>query len=140
MSLTRPQPAPKALRHTEWVLGAFDETGHGQQERRYIHIVLFSYVRGLAIALEPEAEAERETGITSEEWMESHEKDFESLSTPGPLTAFLQLDDFDFDLDKLFEFGLARLLDGLAVFQNQAGTRGSPARHSDPLDSNTSDV
>ena len=122
MSLTRPQLAPNALSHTEWVLNAFDETEVSQNERMYIHIMLFSYVRGVATAIEPEGEAERETGMTSDEWMESHEKDIESLSALGALGAFLHLarpDDFDFDLDKLFEFGLARLLDGLEVFQAQ---------------------
>ncbi|MFC6081541.1 TetR/AcrR family transcriptional regulator C-terminal domain-containing protein [Sphaerisporangium aureirubrum] len=116
MSLTRPQLAPNALIHTEWVLGAFDGTGLGQHERMYVHIMMFSYVRGLATALEPEADAERETGMTSDEWMESHEQAFETLGATGPLMAVLQLDDFDFDLDKLFEFGLTRFLDGLETF------------------------
>jgi hypothetical protein len=71
----------------------------------------------------PEGEAERETGMTSDEWMESHDGELESLIVSGALTTFLRLarrDDFEFDLDKLFEFGLARLLDGLEVFVREA--------------------
>ncbi|MEO3810818.1 TetR/AcrR family transcriptional regulator C-terminal domain-containing protein [Sphaerisporangium sp. B11E5] len=119
MSLTRPQPAPHALNHTEWALTAFDGTDLAPEERMYVHIMLFSYARGLATALEPEAEAERETGMTSDEWMESHEREFASLGGANAVASLLQTD-FDFDLDKLFEFGLARLLDGLEVL------RGTP--------------
>ena len=38
-----------------------------------------------------------------------------------PMFERLASNDYDFDLDKLFEFGLQRLLDGLAVMINDAG-------------------
>lgn len=122
MSLTRPQLVPNALAHTNWVLDAFEETGVSLKDRMYIHVMLFSFVRGVATALEPEAEAERETGMTFEEWMESQMEEFESLIARTSQSALLRLthrDDFDFDLDMLFEFGLARLLDGVEVFQKR---------------------
>jgi AcrR family transcriptional regulator len=125
MSLTRPQLAPNALTHTEWVLDALDGTGIDLNDRMYIHVMLFSYVRGVATALEPENEAERDTGMTSDEWMESQEGTLESLVASGAFADFLRLarrGNFDLDLDRLFEFGLARLLDGLEVFR--AGRRG----------------
>ncbi|HEX2772931.1 MAG TPA: GntR family transcriptional regulator [Micromonosporaceae bacterium] len=127
MSLTRPQLVPNALAHTNWVLDAFDETEVSLNDRMFIHVMLFSYVRGVATALEPEAEAERDSGMTSDEWMESQMENFEALLARNPSSALLRLterDDFDFDLGLLFEFGLARLLDGVEVFQNRA--RGAP--------------
>jgi AcrR family transcriptional regulator len=118
MSLTRPQPTPNALRMTEYVLRAFDGTALPLDDRMYVHILLFSFVRGVASALEPEAEAIRETGLTNEEWMETQDEAFTALVDAHAMTHFRQFTerDFDFDLDLLFRFGLARLLDGLEVF------------------------
>lgn len=118
MSLTRPQPAPNAIAHTEWMLDALKNTGLDLNDRIHVHIVLFSFVRGLATALEPEAEAERETGLTSDEWMDAHQHTLERLGSDHALPNFrrlTQLDDLDLDLDRLFLFGLGRLLDGFAV-------------------------
>lgn len=121
LSLTRPQLAPNALQHTEWVLGAFDDTEMDLGTRMFVHVTMFSYVRGLATAFEPEQEARRETGLTEDEWMQTQEAAFYDLVRSrgtGELAHFLELieQDFEFDLDKLFEFGLARMLDGLAAF------------------------
>jgi DNA-binding transcriptional regulator YhcF (GntR family)/AcrR family transcriptional regulator len=114
MSLTRPQLAPNALAITDRLLNALEGTGLGMEDRFYVHITLFSFVRGVATAFEPEAEAQRETGMTNEEWMDSQEARLQELVSSGsPLLRMALQNDFDFDLDKLFEFGLARLLDGL---------------------------
>jgi DNA-binding transcriptional regulator YhcF (GntR family) len=117
MSLTRPQLAPNALTITEGVLHALEGTGLGMEDRLYVHITLFSFVRGVATAFEPEAEAQRETGMTNEEWMDSQEARLQELVSSGSLLLRMALqNEFDFDLDKLFEFGLARLLDGLEAY------------------------
>lgn len=123
MSFTRPQPAPNGMRYTEWVLAALDGTRLPLRERLNVHLMLFGYIRGLATTLEPEAEAERETGITGNEWMD---QGFGAAEIPPGMPLFERLtalDDFVFDLDRLFEFGLGRLLDGLAVLL----TRRPPA-------------
>jgi AcrR family transcriptional regulator len=121
MSITRPQLAPSAMRLTEWVLGAFDGTGLSQAERMYVQVLLFTFVRGVASALEPEVEAIRESGLTNEQWIEVQTATFLAALDDGAMSRFRELasHDFDFDLDKLFEFGLARLLDGLAPFVAQ---------------------
>ena len=121
MSLTRPQLAPNALALADEVLHAFEGTGLGLEGRLYAHVTLFSFVRGVATAFEPEAEAERETGLTSDEWMETQEAPLQDLIPSGSLVARMALLDFDFDLEKLFAFGLARLLDGLAVHLERRG-------------------
>jgi DNA-binding transcriptional regulator YhcF (GntR family) len=114
MSLTRPQPAPNGLRLVEWVLETLAPTRLDHRQRLYVHVLLFSFVRGVATALEPEAEAVRETGLSSDQWMEA-------LTPPAALRSgavphFAEAvahADFDLDLDVLFRFGLTRLLDGL---------------------------
>src|SRR5207244_3519397 len=51
MSVTRPQLAPNALKHAEWVVGALSPLGLRPSETLRIHVLLFSYVRGLATNL-----------------------------------------------------------------------------------------
>jgi len=116
LSLTRPQMAPNAMRITEWVLAVFDGTPLTMPERLYIQILLFSFVRGVASALEPEAEAVQETGMTNEQWMATQEPAFLAKIDEMPHFRELAAQEFDFDLTTLFEFGLGRLLDGLVPY------------------------
>jgi AcrR family transcriptional regulator len=119
MSLTRPQLAPNALAHTEWVLRALEGLGLDPRAAMYVNVVLFSYVRGLATSLEAEAEAERDTGMTGDEWMATRAAELDAAAGSGAFAAFLRAVEgagFDLDLDTLFEFGLMRLLDGLGVY------------------------
>jgi AcrR family transcriptional regulator len=115
LSLTRPQLIPNGMRHTEWALRALDGLGLTIQEMLYIHTTLFSHIRGLAFNLEAEAQAEQDTGLTSDEWMQTQEHGFRVITATGqfPLLDRLVDSELEFDLDQLFEFGLGRLLDGL---------------------------
>lgn len=120
MSLTRPDVSPKAARFSDWVLGALTGTGLDVQARMYVNILIFSFIRGLAGALESEAEAVRETGLTGDEWMAGHQDAFAELLGDLPNLQILAAEPFDFELTKLFDFGLARLLDGVAVLISRA--------------------
>jgi AcrR family transcriptional regulator len=123
MSLTRPQLAPNAIRLSEWVLASFDGTRLAFVERMYVQVLLFSFVRGLSSALEPEVEAQRESGLTADEWMLTQEQALVSIMSNGALPHFAALaeEEFDLDLDQLFEFGLARLLDGIEILVRAQG-------------------
>jgi AcrR family transcriptional regulator len=118
LSLTRPQMAPNAMRITEWVMAVFDGMPLSMPERLMIQILMFSFVRGVASALEPEHEAIRETGMTNEQWMEKQAAAFLANLEAADMAHFRELagQEFDFDLTVLFEFGLARLLDGLVPY------------------------
>jgi DNA-binding transcriptional regulator YhcF (GntR family) len=118
MSLTRPQLSPNGLRLTEFMLRAFDGTGLTLNERMYVQIIVFTFVRGVASALEPEAEAVRETGMTNDEWMATQDATIRTLIDTHGMARFQELigqEDFDLDLDTLFRFGLTRLLDGVEL-------------------------
>jgi len=68
--------------------------------------------------LEMEAEAEAASGLTEDEWIGRQEPAPEALVADGRHPAFasvLSSMDFDMDLDALFEFGLQRLLAGIAA-------------------------
>ena len=122
LSITRPQIVVNGMRHTEWALAALDNLGLSTEQAMHMHITLFGFVRGLALSLEPEAQAEQDTGLTSEEWMSTQEKEFLAVVRGGefPLMVRLFTEDLDLDLDALFEFGLARLLDGLERYMPQS--------------------
>lgn len=117
MSLTRPQVTPHALAYSEWVMRALTTAGVATAHVLPVHLTLFSYVRGLAVNLEPEAVAEQETGLTYSEFVDTQDAAFTELISSGayPTFAAIAADaDFDLDLDDQFEFGLRHLLAGLA--------------------------
>jgi AcrR family transcriptional regulator len=115
LSITRPQLIPNGMRHTEWALRAIDGLGLTIEEMMHVHMTLFSHVRGLALNLEAEAQAEQDSGLTSEEYMQTQEHGFRAIAGAGdfPLLDRLVDSDMDLDLDQLFEFGMRLLLDGL---------------------------
>jgi AcrR family transcriptional regulator len=117
MSVTRPQAAPAAIPYAEWVLAALDGHGLDLATRLTAHITLFGYVRGTAVNIELEAEAEAASGLGNDEWMDAQGPALRSIVASGNFPQLEQVfaADYDFDLDELFEFGLQRLLDGLAV-------------------------
>ncbi|NUO98868.1 MAG: GntR family transcriptional regulator [Nonomuraea sp.] len=118
-SLTRPLPSPSLIAHTEWVIGALEGTPLSPEDKMHVHTLLYSYVQGLAANIELEQRAQAATGLTADEWMEGQEQVMRELAASGRLPRFGRLveelgGEFDLDLDRLFEFGLRPLLDGLA--------------------------
>lgn len=117
LSLTRPQPLPNAIPFSEWVLAALDGQGLGRWTTFTTYVTLFNYVRGTAVNIESEAEAEALSGQNNDEWLETQRSTYAAILATGRFPTFERLTapDYDFDLDDLFEFGLQRLLDGLAT-------------------------
>jgi AcrR family transcriptional regulator len=117
MSITRPQLVPNAIPLAEWVLAALDTRGVDMDTTFTAYITLFNYVRGTAVNIELEAEAQAQTGIDNDEWMDHQEPNLLAMLSGGQFPTFSRLIqlNYDFSLDRLFEFGLQRLLDGLLV-------------------------
>jgi DNA-binding transcriptional regulator YhcF (GntR family) len=113
--LTRPVPSAALLAHSESVMDALQRTGLDPATRMYVQILVYSYVQGIATHIELEQRARTATGLTDDEWMSGQEEFLRAVAASSP--AFLrhldELGDFDMDLDRLFEFGLGPLLDGL---------------------------
>ncbi|WP_433543763.1 TetR/AcrR family transcriptional regulator C-terminal domain-containing protein (plasmid) [Streptomyces sp. CA-294286] len=127
-SFTRPTAAPEAMRYTEWVLRALNGHGLSSYEMLHTHLTLFGHIQGLAAATEVENRARQDTGMTSEEWMASHEPHAEAVQSAGGYPTlgrlFEEEGDFVLDLDALFAFGLERILDGVQVLiSRRAGSR-----------------
>ena len=115
LSLTRPQVLPNALTYSEWVLTALQQLGLDPIATFTVHLTLFTFIRGTAMNLELEADAEATSGQSSDQWMEQTQPALLALLGTGSFPAFTQAigGGFGFDLDALFEFGLQRLLDGV---------------------------
>ena len=97
------------------MLSALDGRGLDPSTMLTIHITLVNYVRGTAVNLELEADAEAASGLNSEEWLDTQGPAMRSIVEAGRFPVFERLTatDYDFNLENLFEFGLQRLLDGL---------------------------
>jgi DNA-binding transcriptional regulator YhcF (GntR family) len=120
VTLGRPQVLRNLLPHTDAVLRAVSGFGADADTSMYVAITVFGYVRGVALNLEPEALAEQDTGLTADEWAARQAEQLAAIVVEDNLAGFRALAvpngfDFDFDLDRLFEFGLGIMLDGLAV-------------------------
>ncbi|MEU6946005.1 TetR/AcrR family transcriptional regulator C-terminal domain-containing protein [Streptomyces sp. NPDC046316] len=117
-SFTRPVASPNAMAYTEWVLGALRGTPLTPFEKIHTHLVIFAYVQGVAMADDLEEQARQDSGISDGEWMERNEPRYDAISGGGAyplLSSLSEGEDFELDLETLFEFGLRRTLDGVAA-------------------------
>ncbi|MGI5522034.1 TetR/AcrR family transcriptional regulator C-terminal domain-containing protein [Micromonospora sp. CA-259024] len=122
ISIARPQVLPHAMAHTEWGLRATTGLGLDRHVRWHVAIALMAYVRGIATNLEMRAQAEQDTGLTDDEWVDRQVTTFQHAITSrgySTLAALTDEGDLDLDLESVFEFGLRRLLDGYAVLIEQ---------------------
>ncbi|WP_354639037.1 TetR/AcrR family transcriptional regulator C-terminal domain-containing protein [Kitasatospora camelliae] len=130
-SLTRPLPLPNLLTHAEWALSALDGYGLPAATMLDIHVLLYSYVHGIAVHLEREAQAEAATGLSEEQWSEAQTPALTAIAASGGYPVFARViaalpDGYDLHLDHLFAFGLTPLLDGLTPLVEQATTGRRP--------------
>lgn len=117
VSFTRPLPAPHAMAHTEWMMRALNGRGLDLNAQFTAAVTVANYVRGTAVNRAEEAQAEQDSGLTDTQWMDAQEERIGAVLADGrlPLLArFITADEGVWNLDMLFEFGLQRLLDGLA--------------------------
>jgi DNA-binding transcriptional regulator YhcF (GntR family) len=116
VSFTRPLLAPNAMAQTEWVMRALDRFDLGPNLQFRTAVMVANYVRGTAVNLAEEAQAEQDTGMTDEQWMQAQQDRFADILATGklPLMArFAAGDTSDFSLDLLLDHGLKTILDGL---------------------------
>ncbi|MFF3543436.1 TetR/AcrR family transcriptional regulator C-terminal domain-containing protein [Streptomyces platensis] len=116
LSITRPQPMPRAMALIEWTMARV--TGMDPVTLIHMAVTLLNYVRATAAGFEDDLEAEQETGMDRNQWMASMEPVFEGILTSGSYPMYGGISGHDDDavtLTSLFEFGLARLLDGMAA-------------------------
>jgi AcrR family transcriptional regulator len=131
--LSRPLPLPRLLAHGERILAALAGAGLEPVRAFDVEILLYSYVQGLAANIEREAHAQATTGLSDEEWLHRQGPAMGAIVTSGEYPAYASLFSsfgtagYDLDLDRLFDQGLALLLDGLAPLVD--GKTGRDARN-----------
>lgn len=130
ISFTRPLLVPNAMAHTEWTLAAIDGIGLTPDLMWQEAMALAAYVCSIASAVTTETEAEQESGLTKTEWWTATQTRIDALLRSGrfPVMARLarQTDPVEAGLQVLFEYGLARHLDGLAALINEQRAPRSP--------------
>jgi DNA-binding transcriptional regulator YhcF (GntR family) len=114
-SISRPQLMPSVMPFAEWSLTTLGAMGFGTHDMLCAHISLFAHVRGMALARLAEAQAEKDTGMSADDWMRHHDRGLREWVESGghPGLGYVLREPFDFDLDTVFEYGLQRLLDGI---------------------------
>ncbi|ASO20909.1 DNA-binding transcriptional regulator YhcF (GntR family) [Actinoalloteichus hoggarensis] len=114
VSVPRPLLTPGGLANVEWlmrVLGA-DRPDRREAAMQAI-ITLTAFVVGMATWLGSDLDEEQETGVSNDQWWCSQDAELAELEATGRFPLLFAVD-VPPDLDSVFEFGLARLLDGLA--------------------------
>ncbi|WP_459650554.1 TetR/AcrR family transcriptional regulator C-terminal domain-containing protein [Kitasatospora sp. Ki12] len=130
MSFTRPVLAPDAALHTERSMAALAGLGLSWDEMAQAAVALAAFVCGLAVHFEREAQAEQDSGLSADEWMdhlgtEDHDR---LMSDPERFPMFDAMNrgpEIDLSLEALFEFGMARMLDGIETVIARRGAAGS---------------
>ncbi|MBE1490867.1 GntR family transcriptional regulator [Plantactinospora soyae] len=125
VSFTRPALVPNMMMHTEWTLRALDGLGLPMATRIREALTLHGVVVTVALSLAAEVESEQETGVTLDGWRLAQQKRAAQLLESGrfPLLATIPTETAS-DLGGLFEYGLARHLDGFATLvEEHARTR-----------------
>ncbi|MGC5013017.1 TetR/AcrR family transcriptional regulator [Streptosporangium sp. DT93] len=125
----RPPIGPNVMADVEWAMSAVDGHGLEPTTMHWIAMTVSAQVQGAALLLVNEIEAERRTGVTSGQWRASRTPALLEILGSGrfPMLSGLHAEQGDaMDIGAWFEFGLRRLLDGLAVLIDGAG--GGPVR------------
>jgi DNA-binding transcriptional regulator YhcF (GntR family) len=117
MSLSRPMLAPNGMAMTERSMRAVHDAGFDLPTALRVSVSLAAFVLGVAASVQLDVEAELETGLTTDEWMQSQDATFSGIMAANPFPLLAQvgaIPGFELDLDALFETGLTLLLDGFA--------------------------
>ncbi|UNO38523.1 TetR/AcrR family transcriptional regulator C-terminal domain-containing protein [Streptomyces sp. MST-110588] len=133
--LNRPLILPGMIAYSEWMLSALDGHGLGPATMLNLNVLIYSYVQGMAVHLEREAQAEGATGLSEDQWLASQAPSLAAIMTSGDYPTFTRVlgalgeEGYDLHLDELFETGLTSMLDGLSVLIEGTPTsvEGPPA-------------
>ncbi len=123
LTVTRPRPAPGGLVRTEWLLRGVEGLRGDLPTMARAAVTVTGYVQGMAMFLVGDLEAERRTGVGKEQWWWANRERFHALMAGGPypmLAMIAEAGQDDVGLDEEFEFGLQRMLDGLAAHLGDA--------------------
>lgn len=114
----RPLLGPNAMTGLDLAMSGLEGLGLTDQERLSIIVALDGYVTGSARTHVNGLEAAKRTGVSDEEFWSAQGPFLSEAMLGGgfPALAKLGADTFDVPGEQIFEFGLARLVDGFTAF------------------------
>ncbi|SCF10016.1 TetR/AcrR family transcriptional regulator [Micromonospora saelicesensis] len=119
---TRPVLGPHLMAKYDYELGAIVDIGLTDVEVDAVLTLVLGHVKSAARAASEVVDLERETGMTDGQWWQSHAPWLETFLKPGAYptasrvgTAAGQQHGAAYGPEYAFEFGLQRVLDGIAV-------------------------
>ncbi|HEY8618185.1 TetR/AcrR family transcriptional regulator [Phenylobacterium sp.] len=123
ISTARPTLGPNFLNRMESMLRALDGTGLTEVEMELVEGLLTDYVRGAVRSALQAQEVEQRTGLTDEQWQALAVPTLQEIIAPDAFPVLRRVGEActtaygaAWPRDRGFEFGLQRVLDGLAVF------------------------
>jgi hypothetical protein len=123
VGMHRPPLGPHVLAAAEAALEALDGLGLTEFEMDQLTTVIGDYVRGAFRAAQEAREVERLSGMSDEEWWAMNQPLLKDLVDPARYPAIVKVGEAyrsgampPPDHDRNFEFGLQRVLDGVAAF------------------------
>lgn len=126
-AMGRPPLGPNVMAKYEVELRAVDGTGLDEVTMDAVVTLVNGFVGGAARGVLDRAQAEQVTGISEEQWWEATapyvDQVFDAAAYPtvarvGPVAG--EANQAAYDPHRAFEFGLARLVDGIAVLVDSA--------------------
>lgn len=126
MNISRPTPTPNALSYANWIMRALDGSALDASGKLRLHVIIHGFIQGLAVNIEAEAQAIGDTGLTEEDHMRMQETQFAAIAASGRVPYFAKMmgelpQEFDINVDDLFERGLQSLLDGFTPHVERRG-------------------
>lgn len=123
VGMHRPPLGPNVLAAAESALRAIDGLGLSEAEMDQLTTVLGDYVRGAIRAALDAHEVERLSGMSDEQWWAMNQPLMQELIDPTRFPTIMRIGEAykagriaPPDHERNFEFGLQRVLDGIAVF------------------------
>ncbi|WP_018350171.1 TetR/AcrR family transcriptional regulator [Longispora albida] len=127
ISMSRPVLGPNVLAKYDHELGAVDGLGLSEMDMDAILTLVLSFAAGAARVSVEQSQAPQRTGMTDEQWWNAHAPILERLykADEYPLaqrvgTVVGEAMQAAYDAGHAFEFGLARVLDGIEVYIEDA--------------------
>ncbi|MDX2972960.1 TetR/AcrR family transcriptional regulator C-terminal domain-containing protein [Kribbella solani] len=128
-----PPPVPRS-RRTGWRIRALDDIGLPFATMAQISLIVSTQVHGAALGLEAGTEALRTSDLSRDEWTANRQGAVELALSTGRLPMIARFGQSEYEASapyRIFDFGLTRLLDGIAALipaEAPGGIRGDLPR------------
>ncbi|MFD9698544.1 TetR/AcrR family transcriptional regulator [Lentzea sp. NPDC059081] len=121
LTTSRRMPGPRAMTRQDAAYAVVSELGLAPEEIVSVVTTVSHFVDGVGRTMADRVQAERDTGVSEEDWWSGREELWEHFTPERlPMTTHIwSSGGFHRPLDE-FEFGLARVLDGLEAFLESA--------------------